>query len=462
MRLLGRCLALAALTLGAFTAQAACVAPYGDPAQCLGVARSPVTGVRNIGYTVLPSGTDAPNPIGDFVTEIGYYANNVTVAYDPSNPAALAPVLSKLNSGLKLSLVLNSIFLKPDYSDQPEQFIEDQLRMLASQLSGKTAYIAFLAFDEVQWHKHNAACKDERLGFEACLQRGGTQPLVSETAAKLERWSARIRDYFPGVSMAYNESGPFVRPNLVLPKNYDLYSFDCYGNFDSCMGVNASVPSLMATLKQKVQTLNLVWGGHRTLGIIPETQIAYSRMALRPGSGGVTDYVQNALYPVNAAIGAGAANDSSLRTLVQRYTAMAAADPMITTIIGFLWGNLHDPASVSQGLRSFPLTRDYLDAYARNITGKPLRTITTPPSIDFGVTPDMTINNGGAIWAWSAYNATSCRAVTENVPGLPPNGALWVPEPQPPLTDGRSFDYTLECTGPYGTTQKTIRYTEKK
>lgn len=438
------------LSLIAKGAGAACVAPYTNAYECLGVARTSTWGMKTIGYQISQLRSE-------YATEIAATANTVVVGYDPNNPSSIAPIVAKLGPDLKIIIVINSIFTDPaTEADRSDLFITSQLNTLASLLAGKTAYIAYLGFDESLWRRQWKACSAVGTPFDQCLRNGADPSINASVVANLERWSARVHDFFRGVSMFYNESGAFIRPAFMLPKNYDSYSFDCYGNFDSCPYVNQSIPALLDTLRTKVLALNASYPAYRRLALIAETTAGYNRWALRPGAG--YGYVYDALSPYNPAIANGSGNDNSLRSLIQRYTALAASDRMVTTMVGFVWDNLYEGDMTWLGLRGMPLSRAYMEDYARGITGKPAPNLTTPPTIDFAVTQPMSVNNGGSIWAWAAYNATRCRSVSDPDPALqnlPANGAFWLP----PELASRSFDYTLECTGSYGTTQKTIRYT---
>lgn len=448
----------ALVSFGFTVANAACVPPYADPTTCLGGARTAVTGIKNIGYYISPTAAGSQYR-GDYVAEIGNANNLVVAMYDVSNTNAIDTLLPKLaTSGVKLSLIVNSIFLDANANSLSDIAISNNINTLYAKVSAYLGSFHSLAIDEAmlvtQWNK---VCKPAGTAIQQCFIDGPSPATVALTVYNLEKWAAMMRGTFLNTSFAYNESGAMIRTATALPKNWDLYGFDCYGDWNNCVDTGASMSSLFSNLKSQVVALNNTYGGYRRMVVVGETTAAFDRVRTRPSpiSGSALGDV---IIPNNPALGASALiNDANLWGIAQNWKGLAATDPMVNTFVGFAWDTVWEGPLVWLGLRGFPYTLGQMEAWGRAVSGKSTANPTSAPVIDFGVSPNMAINTGGPIWAWSTYNGSTCRSVTEpdTYPALPASGSYWFQSESTP----RSLNYTIECSNPYGVSQRTINYT---
>ncbi len=437
---------LAFFTLTASPAAAQPCAPpdYAD-VSCLSTARSPTVGLRTFGYAL--QGDEGLRSI--FISEIRPSANAAAWGYSASNPTVTANAMGAIDASMHLYLGINDVFTNADGTIASDAEANARLDTLATIVGPKVAWV-HLGFDEPVWRAHLLWCKARGIIGDACFVAGPQQEVVEVVTPNLQRWAAALRARFPGVEIWEVEAHPMIRANLRLPNNFDVYAMDCYGPFDQCSrdssGRAYSVTDLVQTLKQKVVDLNAAHSGYRTLGVIPETFVGWDRRNPKTQSSAPPSV---ALPPFNSTV----TDDAQLSTLVQRYASLVVNEPLVTTVINFQYDTATEGTVTFIGSRSNPQTRALLDGYGRSVLGRPVQSNTTPPTIDFQVFTDDHVGGFGSLWTWSGFNASSCRSVTEPAVGTqPPFGALYTPPP----TSTASFDYTIECTGPYGTTQKTV------
>lgn len=423
-----------AVTLGLVSnvAYAACSAPSYTSPDCLGYTKTPVDGVRYYGYPLMSSdASQTAVPELQLVSEIKNHTNVVGVVYDPSNPTSLLPLLKQLDTGFSAILFVNDIFTKKNGTLYSSTEVASRIQTLKQTVLPYKSYINF-GFDEPVWRAHMVYCGTNT----ACLWGGPLPAVYNVVTPNLQKWANQLRIALPGVSIMDIEAGPMIRSNLTLPANFDVYGFDCYGNFDNCYGV--SVPTMFNTIRSKVVDMNTRYGGYRRLAVVAEAELMYNRTTSDPS------------VPLNAK------NDDEALALAQRYYQMYANDTMVNLVAPWIWQTMNEGPTTFFGARGLPNTRAALENYGRSITGKPVTTWTSAPVIQFMVSSGVRVGER-PLWSWSTTGATSCRSITEPTayPSAPPSGII---------VGGvelaaRVLDYTIECTGPYGTSQKTIRLT---
>jgi len=434
---------------------AACTSPYSPPS-CLGPANSSENGLNTFGFVLAEGGTYNLPKVTQF-QEVAKNSNAAAWAYNPANPSDTAAVMEGVSNLTKAYLTINDIFTRTDGTIYSDSEITSRLQTLSTVIAGKTIYV-YLGWDEPVWRAQTLACGSSN----SCLYNGPNPSIMSTVTANLEKWADMVRQQFPGIGIFLVEAHPIVRSAWTIPKNFDLYSFDCYGPYDACspqwnsstnsFGTPIPVSQIFATLKSKVSALNNAYGGYRRLAVVPEATIYYNRLNLKPPYIPGWDLVQNILNPGNAG------TDSSLLELMNKYITLAKSDSMVTTILGFLWGNINEGPTTFFGIRGYPNTRTTMEIEARAVSLKPAPwPYGLPPVIEFQTTQNMKTNDGGSIWSWTAYDTASCKSITEpqNWQDLPASGGIY----RPPETSPTSVSYTISCTNSWGTSQKSLTYT---
>lgn len=420
------------LALVGNVANAACTAPAYTSVDCLGPAKAPVDGLRYYGYPLMSADASKTlTPELQLIPEIKNHTNMVGVVYDPSNPTGLLPLLTQLDASFSALLFINDLFTKADGTLYSATEITSRIQAMKAVILPYKNYIRF-GFDEPVWRAHVIYCGTDT----TCLWGGPLAAVYNVVTPNLEKWANRLRSAFPGVSVMDVEAGPMIRSNLRLPVNFDLYSFDCYGDFDNCYGV--SIPTMFNMLRSKVVNMNTKYGGYRRLAVIAEAELIYNRTVSDPS------------------VPTFAKDDNAALALMQRYNQLYANDTMVNLVAPWIWQTMNEGPAVFFGGRGLPNTRAALEQLGRSITGKPATTWTSAPVIQFSASSGVRVGEK-VLWAWSTTGATSCRSITEPTiyPSIPANGVIVAG----PELVARVLDYTIECTGPYGTSQKTTQLT---
>ena len=394
----------------------------------LGTAQAPVNGLKHVGYPQLSVDADALA----LIPEMRNHANAIAFFYDPANPHATANLLEQLTPTFKGVLLVDPIFFKSDKTPHPDAEIGRRLIEFKQAVEPYASNIAYFGFDEPLYKLQSAYCR-----HSLPCTNGPLHPLVNSHAVpELEKWMAFIRRTVAGPGILWIEAGPMIQDKLDLPVNADLYGFDCYSDWDNCNGV--SIKQRFTTLQDKVVELNAGLGGHRRLAVIPEAQLIHDRKSSRADT------------PVGTA-----AHDAAAVALLQRYKAeLYANNPLVNLVGTWIWADIDagDGRHVIRGARSLPRTRAWLESEGRAVSGKPNRPWGQPPVVQLHASTGARTGEH-LLWVWSSTGASHCTSVTEagSYPRAPTSGFLLGMEPQP-----RSFTYTISCTGPYGTTYKTV------
>lgn len=406
--------------------------PYTHPSN-LGPAQQQTWNVRNFGYLV--AGVPKPELMAK---ETRNHANNFSFIYDAGNPSSSSKAIQEMSSDFKGVIFVDSIFFTDKGTFHSDSTIASNIATFKQAMGSQAAHISYLGFDEPIWRVQKTG------GY------GPSATTMNKVVPQLERWASMLRQQFPGVGLMYVEAHPMVRSNLILPVNFDSYGFDCYLTYDQCSrdntGTSYSVRDLFMIMKNKVNTLNNNFGGHRRLSLILPTHMMTSPdRAVLPNQGlsGNAELVTDTrLFPASSS------PDAPAKALIHRYITELASDPMVTLVGGFIWNTGVEAQATWYGARGLPGVRSYLETYGRNVTGKSGTIPLSNPLVELNSVGN---HNGTAVWSWSASQASSCRSVTEQSGPYPPNGILLGSV----LAAGQT--YTIECTGLNGVTvRKTI------
>lgn len=405
----------------------------------LGPASSPSNNLQYFGYPLFKNDPE-------MIPEIENHANALSMFFIPnSDTTGFSSVIRKLNSNLKAIIFINDIFY--DYTTGVEfspAVVNANIQKLKTIIDPAIQNIIYFAFDEPVWRQTSYKCarsNSSQAQIWACaepfLRNAPEVEIINSSRQSLEAAANKMRSYFPSVGLAVIEGGPMIKSVNPFPRNFDLYGFDCYAPINDCFGT--PIATIFRNMREHVVEMNRTYGGFRRLALIPEAMINYNADGINP------------LTPIST----GKTEDEAIQTF-NAYLPIYQNDPMVVLIGVWLWETFNENATLSMGSRGLPKLRAHLEEYGRSITRKPVVSWTKPPLIEFSVSNDSRVGKRST-WAWTTTGATSCYSITEpnDLQNLPPNGLIQTGVETVP----RQVEYTIGCRGPYGTSQKTLRYT---
>ena len=441
------------LASGAVAAMAQVASSFTSPAY-LGPQRHQTVGIKYVGH-VMSGLTDVVS--AENVQEVVGHTNVVGLTHSAANPGKNMAAMRAISGGdVTALLVIDELFQAADGTPLRSGSVDVNFVKLKAVLGKQASKISYFAFDETMWRRQVGYCA----GDVACRDNGPVAAVVDEMLPKIEAWAQRLRTEFPGTGVVYIYAGPMVRPTLrAIPANIDIVGFDCYQEPSACAsdaatGATYSIQTLFQILKTRVTGLNNDYGGFRRMVLIPPAFMAFDRTVTHPLGNGWAGNAQ--LMVDRTLLPATATPDSAALALLQSNLSLAS-DPMVIMVGTFLWSSLSEGNAFFYGARGLPQVRAYLEYWGRALLNKPDVPSTLPPVIDIKASGGVPSNTTGSIFAWATTNATACRSVTDEAIGqhqnLPPNGVGYLP----PIA-AAVYDYVIECTGPYGTTRKTLTF----
>jgi len=396
----------------------------------LSTAHIAVDGLKYVGYPQLNVEPDGL----ELIPEMRNHANAIAFFYDPSHPSRTHGILEQLSPSFKGVVFVDPIFFKADKTPHSDADVSRRLVAFKQAIEPYKSNIAYFAFDEPLYKRQSAYCDHALPCTNGPLHRSINDHAVPD----LEKWMSQVRSTVAGPGIMWIEAGPMIQDSLDLPVNADLYGFDCYSAWNNCNGLG--IKDRFSILQHKVIELNAALSGHRRLAVVREGQLVHDRKSAgRDMTAGT------------------AASDADLVSLLKQYRSLYQNNPLVNLVGTWIWADL-DPGDghrTVRGVRGLPQARAWLESEARAISGKPQAAWQLPPVVQFHASSGARAGEH-LVWTWSSTGATHCASVTEaaGFPSMPASGVVLAQELLP-----HSFSYTISCTGPYGTTYKTIPVT---
>lgn len=331
-------------------------------------------------------------PVVDFGPNkhFGYYWTDASIAAEVSATADIAMATSEVSNiqavgslGLKAVVIVTPQFFYLDPSDNRIKMHTDYKTRWANFVlqakSQQGSISAFYPLDEPFWNGINHGVPE------------------SEMLAFLELVGTTIKADFPTIPIVMIEAYPMIDDSLKLPASFDIFGFDCYDGWDVCGGTTAARPgftpqSIMTyfgVVKTKVNQLIAADGRMRKIALIPPSSI----------------YVDSH--------GHWAMTEEQLRAIADNYMNLALSEPMVNTVINFIWNDLVESAGVWKALKGLsPATLAKYKYFSNQILARSSRiqpvSVTASSSVG-GSGPEFAID-GKSETAWNAGDFASATA----------------------------------------------------
>ncbi len=154
-------------------------------------------------------------------------------------------------------------------------------------------------------------------------------------ADELDLIAEIVGQAYPDIFISTTFAHIHVHDQLVLPKKFDRFAFDCYRGFDRCGRQGQSVPEFFALLKEKVLSLNADDGGTRRMYLVPPSAISS----------------QYSFPDENV-------SPEELVIIIDKYVALARSEPIIELVMPFIWQSYGDEFVQWIGTREMPIVRE--------------------------------------------------------------------------------------------------------
>jgi len=288
---------------------------------------------------------------GNYMTEIADHANYTFIYGNEDGIEDSQKLRQAKDLNLKAIMLVSGIFFRNNLELKPASEYQPLWDQYVSRIKSlEDNVLAFFVVDEMDLANFiHVAHLDWNLQAQTWPQR----------RVDLETVGAIIKRSFPNKPIMVNFAPGSLGGNTpnnqhifnnywqeLIPRNFDWISFDCYGPFENCMGLNHSVAELLEVLKRHSRS--------------------HQKFFLLPDGTDFTKYLAQDMGLPNFVWG-----EDQLIPLADKYLQLAKTEPRVIGLMTFMWQTeTPDDGRTLTGVRDMPRLKQKFIEIGRLITGR--------------------------------------------------------------------------------------------